>query len=223
MYNKYLDTFIEVADTGSFTKAADKFLLSPTAVMKQINMLESDLDLKLLNKTHQGATLTESGKIIYSAAKRIIEYSNKEIEKAQALEGKENHTETLTTLKNKNTTFDCIVSPCDSRNWLKDVNFLELGKTRYCITVPINHQLANKKEISINDLDNETIMISDRGNSPAVNNFKNIILDKCPNVKIEAVSFFYDIDVFNKCADEGNILISLDYWNIFILYLLVFH
>ena len=25
MYNKYLDTFIEVADTDSFTKAADKF------------------------------------------------------------------------------------------------------------------------------------------------------------------------------------------------------
>lgn len=56
-------------------------------------------------------------------------------------------------------------------------------------------------------------MISDRGDSPAVNNLRNTILDKCPNVKLEPVSFFYDIDVFNKCADEGNILIFLDYWS----------
>lgn len=35
MYNQLLDTFITVADCGSFTKAAEQLYISPTAVMKQ--------------------------------------------------------------------------------------------------------------------------------------------------------------------------------------------
>ena len=34
MYNKQLETFIQVADLGSFSKAADAMYISPTAVMK---------------------------------------------------------------------------------------------------------------------------------------------------------------------------------------------
>ena len=37
MYNPLLDTFLAVADCGSFTKAADKLFISPTAVMKKMN------------------------------------------------------------------------------------------------------------------------------------------------------------------------------------------
>lgn len=36
MYNHLLDTFLVVADCGSFTKAAEKLYISPTAVMKQM-------------------------------------------------------------------------------------------------------------------------------------------------------------------------------------------
>ncbi len=52
MYNHMLDTFIAVADCGSFTKAAERLYISPTAVMKQMNALESHLDLKLIERTH---------------------------------------------------------------------------------------------------------------------------------------------------------------------------
>ena len=39
MYNKYLEIFIQVADTGSFSKAAEKLYMSSTAVMKQMNLM----------------------------------------------------------------------------------------------------------------------------------------------------------------------------------------
>ena len=45
MYNKYLEVFIAVADTGSFSKAGEQLFISPTAVMKQMNLMESDLGL----------------------------------------------------------------------------------------------------------------------------------------------------------------------------------
>lgn len=41
MYNPQLDTFVAVAEQGSFSKAAEKLYITPTAVMKQINALES--------------------------------------------------------------------------------------------------------------------------------------------------------------------------------------
>ena len=51
MYNPLLNTFLAVADCGSFTKAADHLYISSTAVMKQINALEQHLELKLVDRT----------------------------------------------------------------------------------------------------------------------------------------------------------------------------
>lgn len=84
MYNHLLDTFITVVDCGSFTKAAESLYMSPTAIMKQMNALEKDLDLKLINRTPTGVNLTPSGDIIYKDAKFIIEYSKKSISRAKS-------------------------------------------------------------------------------------------------------------------------------------------
>ncbi|MCU6734695.1 LysR family transcriptional regulator [Diplocloster agilis] len=85
MYNSYLDTFICVADCGSFNKAAEQLFISPTAVMKQINALEKQLDLILLNRTAKGITLTKAGESIYKDAKYMIAYSEQAIKKAGKL------------------------------------------------------------------------------------------------------------------------------------------
>lgn len=76
MYNPQLDTFICVANNGSFNKAAEKLFISSTAVIKQINSLEAHLDLKLFNRTNHGITLTPAGSVLYRHAKNIIEYSS---------------------------------------------------------------------------------------------------------------------------------------------------
>ena len=43
MYNPQLETFITVADAGSFNKAAEKLYITSPAVLKQINLLEDKL------------------------------------------------------------------------------------------------------------------------------------------------------------------------------------
>lgn len=77
MYNPQLETFIVVADMGSFNKAARVLYITPSAVTKQINLLENDLGLQLFNRTHRGLTLTEAGKSLYKDAK----YMDKSAEK----------------------------------------------------------------------------------------------------------------------------------------------
>lgn len=84
MYNPLLDTFITVADCGSFTKAASTLFISPTAVMKQMNTLEDHLNLKLIERTATGVNLTAAGRIIYNDAKFMIDYSGKSIASANA-------------------------------------------------------------------------------------------------------------------------------------------
>lgn len=84
MYNPILDTFITVVDCGSFTKAAERLYISPTAIMKQINNLEKHLQLILIERTPSGINLTPAGEVIYRDAKFMIDYSQKSIASANA-------------------------------------------------------------------------------------------------------------------------------------------
>lgn len=73
MYNPQLETFIKVADAGSFNKAAEQSFITPTAVIKQINLLEAGLGVALFDRTHRGLTLTKAGKSLYRDSKYIIQ------------------------------------------------------------------------------------------------------------------------------------------------------
>lgn len=83
MYNPQLETFIRVADAGSFNRAAEQSYVTPTAVMKQINLLESKLGVKLFERTHRGLTLTRAGGSLYSDAKYIMQYCKDAVIRAQ--------------------------------------------------------------------------------------------------------------------------------------------
>lgn len=83
MYNPQLETFIRVADVGSFNRAAENVYITPSAVIKQINLLENDLGLQLFERTHRGLVLTEAGKSLYQDAKYIIQYCNESIVRAK--------------------------------------------------------------------------------------------------------------------------------------------
>lgn len=65
MYNPQLETFVHVAEAGSFNKAAEEHYITPPAVIKQVNLLEKNLDVQLFVRTHRGLLLTEAGKSLY--------------------------------------------------------------------------------------------------------------------------------------------------------------
>lgn len=73
IYNSSLDAFLLAADEGSFNKAALTLYISPPAVIKQINMLESELGVTLFHRTHRGLTLTAAGQTFYDDARQLRE------------------------------------------------------------------------------------------------------------------------------------------------------
>jgi len=83
LYNPQLETFLVVADSGSFSKAAESLYISPNAVIKQMNSLETNLDLTLFERTHRGLVLTEAGKSLYRDAEYVIQYAKDSIVRAR--------------------------------------------------------------------------------------------------------------------------------------------
>ena len=88
MYDRHLDTFLQVADCGSFLKASEQLYISANAVTKQINLLEHDLGIKLFHRSNQGLALTDAGRLIYEEAKKMLRHTNKVLQKAKELEEK---------------------------------------------------------------------------------------------------------------------------------------
>lgn len=83
MYNPQLETFLRVADAGSFSRAAAETYITPTAVIKQINLLEESLGVKLFERSHRGLTLTKAGRSLYQDAKYVIQYCRDSVARAK--------------------------------------------------------------------------------------------------------------------------------------------
>ncbi|GGA51495.1 LysR family transcriptional regulator [Nitratireductor aestuarii] len=68
--------FVRVADSQSFTVAAERLGLSRSSVGKCIARLEESLSTRLIHRTTRSVTLTEEGRIFYEHAMRILGEAN---------------------------------------------------------------------------------------------------------------------------------------------------
>jgi len=67
-----LEAFVAVADTGSFTSAAQTLLLTQPTVSARIASLESSLDAKLLDRGPGGVKPTPVGAMVLEHARRLL-------------------------------------------------------------------------------------------------------------------------------------------------------
>lgn len=74
-----LKYFTETARIGNLTKAAEKLEISPSAVYRQLKLLESELGVQLYNRTHYGLTLTSAGRELYVKALEILRLSDETV------------------------------------------------------------------------------------------------------------------------------------------------
>ncbi|NMM94833.1 LysR family transcriptional regulator [Bifidobacterium oedipodis] len=73
MLDQAVNVFLQVAQCGSFTKAAEQLYVTSTAVMNQINRLERHLSVKLFNRSPSGVILTEAGEIYRQGAQQLVD------------------------------------------------------------------------------------------------------------------------------------------------------
>ncbi|MBB2754425.1 UNVERIFIED_ORG: DNA-binding transcriptional LysR family regulator [Rhizobium aethiopicum] len=82
-----LKTFVAVATSGSFAKAAARLNLSPAMVGRRIQALETDYGVKLIERTTRTQRLTEIGLRFLERASKVID----ELEQLNDLAGPANH------------------------------------------------------------------------------------------------------------------------------------
>lgn len=252
MFNHNLTAFVSAIDSGSFTKAADKLFVTPTAVMKQINSLEFHLGLKLIERTSQGVRLTSAGEVIYRDAKFLFDFSKRSIENAKQAANvhdktfrvgtsllypakafmdlwykvsnqfpdyklhlvpfEDNHEGILSEIEQLGKKFDFLLGVCDSKQWLNRCNMLPLGRYRKMCAVSREHPLASKKYLELSDLYGETLMMVKEGDSEMNDIIRSDLRKNHPDIRIEDTTQFYDMAVFNRCIETGNVLLILECW-----------
>lgn len=65
--------FTAVAESGNFTQAAKKLLISTAQVSRQVSELEQRLSTKLFYRTTRKVTLTEEGQLFYQQCRSILD------------------------------------------------------------------------------------------------------------------------------------------------------
>lgn len=252
MYNPQLETFIRVADAGSFNKAAELSYITPTAVIKQINLLEADLDVKLFERTHRGLKLTKAGMSLYNDVKYIIQYCRDSVTRAKnAMQEGDNviriGTSPITPagvlvelwpkiheicpeirfqlvpfentpenareiLKNLGQNIDVIAGIFDDTMLnVRNCAGFEISRQPLCCAVSIQHRLASKNRLAVQDLYGENLMLMHREWSRYVDELRDDIRKN--HSRIHIVDFdFYSVEVFNRCENSNDILLAVEAW-----------
>lgn len=124
----------------------------------------------------------------------------------------DNHEGILSEIAQLGEKFDFLLAICDSKLWLDKCNMLPLGKYQKMCAVSREHPLAQKKQLEISDLYGETLMMVKRGDSEVNDRIREDLTRNHPAIQIEDTPRFYDISVFNRCVETGNVLLILECW-----------
>ena len=246
MYNQQLDAFIKVADSGSFSKAAEAMYISAPAIIQQINLLEASCGFRLFIRSNHGVKLTLAGQSLYEDAKTIIKLSRDSLNKARRYAEASETTvrigtsllykcrllpglwtqiseiypdlrieiQSMTEYQNRGQVFTALGTEFDlfegiygSAGWKGMCQFLELERTPICCAVSKNHRMAGRKNITLQDLNGEYLVMPIEGVSKEMDNFRNHIKSQYPTIQI-VDSKRYDLDTFTLCEVNGYILIT---------------
>lgn len=108
--------------------------------------------------------------------------------------------------------FDFLIGVCDSKAWLSLCEFLPLGRYKKMVAVPREHRFASKEQINIEDLYGETLMMVPCGDSGVNDLIRSDLQKNHPQIHIEDTPQFYDLSVFNRCAETGKVLLTIECW-----------
>ena len=124
----------------------------------------------------------------------------------------DNHEGILSEIEKLGEKFDFLIGVCDSRKWLMRCEFLPLGTYQKMIAVSRDHRLASKKLIEIEDLYGQTLMMVPSGDSGTNDFIRNDLEKNHSSIQIEDTPTFYDMTVFNRCAETGKVLLTIECW-----------
>lgn len=71
---RQLELFVAVAEAGSFSRGAEAASLTQSTVSQHIAALESEVEIRLLDRTGQGVLLTRAGELFLQHARQVLNH-----------------------------------------------------------------------------------------------------------------------------------------------------
>ncbi|MDN3638587.1 LysR family transcriptional regulator [Simiduia curdlanivorans] len=84
---RQLKVFIQVVETGSFTRAAEKLHIAQSAISVSVQKLELELGLTLFDRAERRPRLTAEGEVLFSRARKLVEEFQKTQQEMRELSG----------------------------------------------------------------------------------------------------------------------------------------
>lgn len=131
--------------------------------------------------------------------------------KLQIVPFEDNHEGILDEISSLGKKFDFLIGVCDSALWMNRCSFYQLGTYQHCIAMSRDHRLASKEFLTLDDLHGETLMMVKKGDSRTVDAIRAEV-EAHPQIQIEDTSQFYDIEVFNRCEQTHNLMVTIECW-----------
>ena len=73
---RQLEYFQKIAQTGSINEAARQLNMSQPPLSYQLKLLEQELDVKLFERSRQGVSMTEAGKLLYRRSEELLQFAD---------------------------------------------------------------------------------------------------------------------------------------------------
>ncbi len=136
-----LSAFIAIAETGSFSGAADRLFLTQPAISKRIAGLEQQLGVRLFDRLGREVTLTEAGRALLPRAYQILNVLDDTRRALTNLTGAVSGRLTLATSHHiglHRLLHCCGLSPASTRRWRWIFSFWIQNRptTKFCMAVP---------------------------------------------------------------------------------------
>lgn len=206
MYNRQLNTFLKVAEFGSFNKAAEQLFVSASAVIQQINSLERDLGVTLFLRSRRGLRLTAAGEYLSEEAREYVQRGEQIHRHLQELDNQKPCIVVGTSMEEKcrllydlwilfpgSTRYDIrlevasdrlemprhaqlVESIQDGAGWQKGWQFLEFFSSPLQCAVVKDHPLARKKLVTLQDLREHGIVFIDRSANRESDRLRDVLI-----------------------------------------------
>lgn len=231
MNTQQLESFIKIAQYGSFSQAANALYITPSAIIQQINNLEKSLQVSLFYRTKKGVTLTPAGEFLLRESQELIEktrrienglsrFRSEEknsicvgtslLHKCRIFESlwksfKETHPDCQVTMKplSFKGSMDLVESVQDGQSWQKYMEFLPLIESPLVCAVPLDHPLAGRERLTVDDLRSTPLVTISHNLSAPFARFTHEM--QANGIQVIEVSG-YDMSVFSLCQTNGYLL-----------------
>ncbi len=94
---------------------------------------------------------------------------------------------------------------------LRQCQGVEIAREPFCVAVSMHHRLAEREQVTLEDLHGENLMLIHKGWSTAIDMLREELREHHSEIHVKDFDF-YSVEVFNQCENSNDVLLAIKNW-----------